>query len=186
MSILEDGKGTGKKASVTTDNRLDVTAKTESRIYYESRDNESAFSVYGKRNFAAADTEENILYVKYTGNNDLHIKSILFSTNSELAKIEAFFAATSVSGGAEIIPLNMNRGSANESETECLHGGTTLNGTLSDENEFFDVRISKGSFLMDFNSALIIPKNKNIFFKGEVAAIDDRIRIMIYFFESSD
>jgi len=184
MSILEDGKGSGKKASVTTDNRLDVTAKTENRIYYHSRDDETAFSVYGKRNFTAANTEENILYLKYTGSNDLHIKSIMFSTNSELAKIEMFFAATGVSGGAEVIPLNMNRGSANESETECLHGGTTLIGTIDDANEFFDIRLSKSSYLMDFHSAIIIPKNKNIFFKGDVAAAGDRIRIMVYYYES--
>ena len=116
----------------------------------------------------------------------MHIKSIMFSTNSDLAKIETFFAATNVSGGEEIIPLNMNRGSAITSETECLHGGTTLTGTLDDAMEFFDVRISKNSFLMDFNSAIILPKNKNIFFKGEVAGVNDKIRIMIYYYESTE
>ena len=184
MSILEDGMGTGKKASVSINNRLNTSSKTESRIYYHSRDDESAYSVYGKRNFVAADTEENILYIKNIGNNDLYIKSIMFSTDSDLAKIEVFFAATSISGGEEIIPLNMNRGSANESETECLHGGSTLIGTVDDALEFFDVRLSKNSFLMDFNSAIIIQKNKNIFFKGSVAAIGDKIRITVYYFES--
>ena len=110
----------------------------------------------------------------------------MFSTNSDLAKIEVYFDATSISGGESITPLNLNRGSVNTSETTCLHGGSTLTGTVDDANEFFDIRLSNSSFLMDFNSAIILPRTRNIFILGEVATIADKIRVMIYYFESID
>ena len=182
MSVLEDGKGSGKKAAVTSDNRLDVTAKTESRIYYESRDNQKAFSVYGKSNFVGI-TDANILYMKYTGDVDLHIKEIMFASNSPDAKIEVYFDPTGVSGGTTVLPLNMNRGSALTSETTCLNGAADLTGTVTTANEMFDVRLNNSSFNKDFHSALILSKNTNIFILGSVATAGDKIRVMVYFYE---
>ncbi len=185
MSVIEDGKGSGKKARVTNTNRLDVSARTEDRIFYASRDDETAFSVYGKRNFTAgSQTNENIISLTYTGNNKLYIKDIMFSSNSSDAKIEIYFDATSVSGGTSITPLNMNRGSAITSETTCLNGETTLTGTVTNNNEMFDVRLSNSSFLMDFRSAIILTKNMNIFILGSVANAADKIRVMIYYYEN--
>jgi hypothetical protein len=185
MATIDDGKGTGKQAGVTDTNRLDVSAKTEERIYYVSRDDKKAFSVYGKRNFAAgSQTNENILYLTYTGDSALYIKEIMFSSNSSDAKVEVYFDATLVSGGTSVIPLNMNRTSALTSETICLNGNTTLTGNVIGANEMFDVRLNNSSFLMDFHSALILPKGANIFILGSVDAIDDRIRTMIYYYEN--
>ena len=183
MSIIEDGKGTGNKAAVE-ENRLDTSARIESRIYYVSRDEEKAFSVYGKRNFAAgSQTNENILIMTYTGNDNLFIKEIMFSSNSSDAKVEVYLAATSVSGGTEVIPLNMNRTSAITSETTCLNGASTLTATVASANEVFDVRLNHSSFKMDFHGGLILPKNKNILILGSVANAGDKIRTMIYYYE---
>ena len=184
MGIIEDGMGTGKKAAVTNDNRLDVTAKTESRIYYASDREEKGFSVYGRRDFTAgSQTNENIFYLKYTGNDALHIKSIMFSSNSADAKVEIYFDPTEVSGGTEIIPLNLNRASAINSETECLTGESDLTGTVAKANEMFDIRLSNSSFFMDFHSAVILPKNSSILILGSVASASDKIRTMIYYYE---
>jgi hypothetical protein len=184
MSIIEDGKGTGKKASVTNNNRLDVSSRAEDRIFYSSRDDKKAFSVYGKRNFASgSQTNENVLYVKYIGNGHLYVKDIMFSSNSSDAKVEVYFDPTSVSGGSTIIPLNMNRTSAITSETTCLTGNTDLSAAIIPANEMFDVRLNKSSFIMDFHCALILPKNAEILILGSVASTDDKIRTMIYFYE---
>jgi len=184
MSIIEDGLGSGKKASVTN-NRLDTSARTESRIYFASRDEEKAFCVYGRRNFAAgSQVNENILALTYTGNDKLYIKEIMFSSNSSDAKVEVYFAATGISGGTEIIPLNMNRSSAITSETTCLTGEADLTATVTQANEVFDVRLNHSSFLMDFHGGLILPKNKNILFLGSVATAGDKIRVMVYYYEA--
>jgi len=153
-------------------------------MYYASRDTEKAFSVYGKRNFAAgSQTNENILSLTYTGNIALYIKDIMFSSNSSDAKVEIYFDATSISGGTNIIPLNMNRTSAITSETTCLTGESDLIATKTNINEMFDVRLSNSSFIMDFHSALILPKNANVLILGSVATAGDKIRSMIYFYE---
>ena len=187
MSIIEDGRGSGKKVGVTDNNRLNTTARTESRIYYAADRDEKAFSVYGKRNFVAgSQTNENICSLTYTGNDKLYIKNIMFSSDSPDAKVEVYFDATGISGGTSVIPLNLNRASATDSETTCLNGATDLTGTVTDANEVFDVRLSNSSFLMDFHSALILPKNSNIFILGSVQTIGEKIRTMIYFYESSE
>ncbi len=186
MSIIEDGKGSGKKAEVTSGNRLNVSARAEDRIFYASRDDEKAFSVYGRRNFAAGShTDENILSLTYTGTGKLHIKEITFASNSSDAKVEVYFDATSISGGTEVIPLNLNRTSAITSETTCLKGETTLTGTTITANEMFEIRLSNNTFIQDFHSALSLPKNANIFILGSVATAGDKIRTMIYFYEES-
>ena len=74
MTVIEDGTGSGKKVAITPTNRMDVSSRSASKLFYSARDNEKAFSVYGKRNFAAADTNENILYIKYTGTNHCVLK----------------------------------------------------------------------------------------------------------------
>ena len=181
MSIIQDGKGSGQKVGVS-DNRLDVTSRSESRIYYLSRENGQAFSVYGRRNHTGTGNE-NILSLTYTGNKALYIKEIIFSSNSPDAKIELYFDATSVSGGTEIIPLNLNRSSAISSETTCLNGVTDLTGTTTTANEVFDVRLSNSSFLMDFHGAIILPKNKSIFVLGSVQTAGEKTRIMVYYYE---
>lgn len=184
MSIIEDGKGSGKKAGVNDANRLDVSAQTEDRIYYVSRDDKKAFAIYGRRNFiAGSDTNENILYVKYTGNTDLHIKDITFSTNSPNAKIEIFFDPTNVSGGEVRLPLNLNRTSAITSETICLTGEADLTADTITANEFMDVRLNLSTFTNDFHSALILPKNASILVKGSVETAGEKIRVMIYYYE---
>jgi len=186
MGILEDGKGKGYQAEVTANNRLNTSAKTESRIYYVSRDDKKAFSVYGKRNFAAgSQTNENILSLTYTGNNFLFVKDIMFSSNSSDAKVEVYFDATSISGGATILPLNLNTSSVLTSETTCLTGGSDLTATVLSAKEMFDVRLNKSSFLMDFHSALILSHNQNILILGSVATAADKIRVMVYYYEGT-
>jgi len=185
MSIIEDGRGSGKKVGVTDNNRLNTTARTESRIFYAADRDEKAFSVYGKRNFTAgSQTNENILSLTYTGNDRLYIKDIMFASNSPDAKVEVYFDATSISGGSSIIPLNSNRASAITSETTCLTGATDLTATIEGANEVFDVRLSNSSFLMDFHSSLILPKNGNILVLGSVQSALEKIRVMVYYYES--
>lgn len=48
-----------------------------------------------------------------------------------------------------------------------------------------DVRLSNSSFLMDFAGAVILSKNDNIFILGSVDTIADKIRTMIYYYETT-
>ena len=110
----------------------------------------------------------------------------MFSSNSTNAKVEVYFDATGISGGTEITPLNLNRSSAQISEVTALTGGTDLIATVASINEMFDVRLNRNSFLMDFAGAVILSKNDNLFILGEVGTAGDKIRVMVYYYETSD
>jgi len=180
---IRDGTGKGYLAEIDSKNRMRVRATTQNELGYISEEEQKGFSVYGKRNFAAASTNENILSMTYNGTGGLHIQKIVFSSNSSDAKIEVYFDATSISGGTSVLPLNLNRGSAKTSETTCLNGNTTLSGTVSAELEMFDVRLNKSTFEMDFGGGVILTKGKNLIILGEVGAIGDKCRVMVYYYE---
>jgi len=186
MSIIEDGKGSGKKVEVTQDNRLSVEADTESRIFHKSRDHKKAFSAYGKRNFVAANTNENVLSLTYDGSDNLFVKEIVFSSNDDDAKVEVYFDGVYVSGGTTVLPLNLNRTVSVESETTCLHGGDTLVVNTEPAKEFFDVRLSKSTFNKDFHGAVILSRGNNITVLGSVSEPGKKIRTMIYYYEDND
>ena len=180
---IRDGKGRGYVAGVNDDNELLTSAKTKNVLAVVSARTGKAFTVYGKRNFLAADTNENIFYMKYTGTGQLHIQSITFSSNSSSAKIEVYVDPTSVSGGASITPLTMNRGSGETSETTCLTGGSDLTMTTTAANEIFDVRLNKYTYSEDFDGALILSNGDELGILGEVATIGDKIRVMVQYYE---
>ena len=76
---IEDGKGSGMLAEVNDGNRLQTLSTTQNKLAYASEKTTKAFSAYGKRNFAAADTNENVFSLTYTGNgNFAYSKSCIF------------------------------------------------------------------------------------------------------------
>lgn len=185
--MIKDGSGRGYFAKVDTNNRLWVYATTRSEIAFQSEYNQRAFLVYGKRNFTAANVDEGILQLTYTGSGSLHISKIIISTNSELCKAEIYVGTTYVSGGAAVVPVNMNRISNKSSEVIAYNGvGSNLDISYSDEYELFDVRLSKDSFEYDFAGGLVLGNGNSIGVIGEVASAGDKIRASVYYYEETD
>ncbi len=180
---IRDGMGGGKLAKVNSDNQLEVMATVHDRLAFISEVKKTAFSVYGRRNFAAQDTNENILSILYNGTGKLHIHEIVFASNSASAKIEVYFDATSISGGSSITPLNLNRGSSITSNTTCLNGVSTLNGTTATANEVLDIRLNNSTFNLPLDGGIILTKGANLFILGEVAVAGDKARVMVYYYE---
>ena len=98
---IEDGKGSHGDVSVSYDQRLEVSSRGANRIYYASKDRGDAYIAYGKRNFAAANTDEGILYFKYTGDRLCVIDQIIFSSSSVDGKAEVFFDYDSCNSGQQ-------------------------------------------------------------------------------------
>lgn len=182
---IEDGKGNHGDASVSVDQRLDVNSKVGDRIYYVSRDKGSSFMAYGQRTFAAANTNENVFYLKYIGNNLLFVESITFTTNSTLAKCEVYVDPTSVSGGGSRVALNLNRTKNISSETTLLDGSSTLTATVVSADEILDVRLNQSSFTFKFNNAFILGKNDSFLILGSVGTIGNVIKTSVFFYEET-
>ena len=66
MSFINDGKGRGFKASVSSSNRLNVSAKSNPRAYYLSRDEENCFSIGTE--YTASDGDI-VFYIKNTSSS---------------------------------------------------------------------------------------------------------------------
>jgi hypothetical protein len=188
--ILKDGKGKGYSASVDADNRLRTKTTNQPQIAFHTDEKSRSYFLYGKRNISTANTNEGILYIKYTGITHLHIDRIIFSTNSSNAKFEIFVNVDNVSNGNVCEPVNMDLSSDNSISSTCLRGLSTsppLSASgITDDNEFLDVRLSIDTIEIPVAGALKLGKNDNIFIQGEAVGVGDKLRCNIQFWEEED
>jgi len=181
-TFLVDGKGKGNKAEVSAHNQLEVNASNRSMMAYISKESQKAYSIYGRRNFAAASTDEGILYFEYTGDDNFYIDSVIVTGNGSNSKIELFTDSVYVSGGTVVTPINMNRASGLVLSATAYTGATDLSVTKG-SNEIVDVRFGIDSATIKFDTSLILGRGNNIYILGEVSTIGDKIRAMILGYE---
>ena len=182
---IEDGQGSGKLVAVDARNRIRTLATTENQISYISERTAQSYTIYGKRDFTAAQTDQDILHIQYTGETSLHISTVVFATNSTRAKVECFVGSSYTAGGTAVTPINLNQGSGNTLSATCYNGITPLTASAGTK-EVVDVRINAGTVIMDFKDALILKKNNTFFMKGEVSASAEKIRVTVACFEDAD
>jgi len=77
--FIRDGRGKGKLAGVDEDNRLTVSAFTQTEMGFHSKEYASAFGCYARASAVAANTNEGLLYFSNAGTTDLVIKYFTFS-----------------------------------------------------------------------------------------------------------
>jgi len=187
MSIIEDGRGSGKKVRVTDTNRLDVSSKSNSRLFYVSKNDEKAFVINLTLTQVLGGATEGLGYVTYIGNNKLYLHSITVATEEPttgMTKFGIWLEPTTLSGGESKIPTNMNATSAQESETTCIHTNDTLLVTISGGNSLYTIRLNgPNSFIIDFNDAIILGKNQSIGIKTSAATTGTKTRATIEWFE---
>lgn len=185
--MIKDGSGKGYFAKVDRNNRLWTYSTQRKEIAFISEYNQSAYMVYGKRNFTNAGVDEGILHLLYNGSGSLHIDKITISTNSDICKVELYVGTTYVSGGTAVEAVNLNRASNGNSESTIYNGvGDNLSFSYNDDNELMDIRLSKNTFSFDFEGGLVLGSNNSIGIFGEVASAGDKIRSSVYFYEEMD
>jgi len=184
MSVIEDGKGTSKKARVSDTNRLDVSAKSNGRIYYVSRDDKKVFSVNLQISQASGGTTENLGYIKNNGTNHLHINSITFSTaepSTGLTKFGIWVNQTVNESGTEKIPTNLNLTSSLTSVAICYEGPGL---TFSEGESIGTIRLSgAGSFDKNYDDALILGRSNILTIKVNAATTGTQTVATIVFWE---
>ena len=186
MGLGITDEANGNSVAIGDDRRLRTSAVTENEIAYISREEESTFVIYAKRDFAAAATNESIFCMKYTGSKRLKVHSITFSSNSPDAKVEVYYDPTYTSGGATLSIdsgiSNENRQSSKPLEVVAYHGATTLVMTVDSNLEVLDVRLNRSTFEKKFEG-LILGKNDSIGIIGSVQTIAEKIRCMVECYE---
>ena len=118
---LQDGGGSGRLATVSSFFRLNVSAKTNPRIFYSSRDEGKAFNAISTD--ASAVAGDIVFYLKNDSTTDnLYIKHLEFhSVNAAVWKV--FQVTGTAAGGSVINSSNLNLGSANVAEATSRGDG---------------------------------------------------------------
>jgi len=131
MVRIDDG---GKNGSVSVSNtqRLDVSSRSASREYYESRDEGQVYSVISVDATAVANEES--IYVQNTSTSkDMIIDQVIISTDTaSLWRIK--FVTGTATGSSVLTPINLKKASSNSASSTCRGngavGGTTDNGDI--------------------------------------------------------
>ena len=126
MSIIEDGKGSGRKMSVSSTQRANVSAKAAFRAFYLSRDDGLAFNaVYDGMTAAAGDV---VAYLK----NDSSTRNIFIQRIEFHSAVAVKWRVYSVSGtaasGETVTPSQLNLAKGIGSEGVAMAGDTAITG----------------------------------------------------------
>ena len=123
MAILQDGGGTGRKATVSSFFRLNVSAKTNPRTFYASRDESQTYNCISE--LSGASSGDYVIYLKNDSqDSNLFVKHIEFHSENN-ARWNVWNVQGTATGHA-ITPSNLNLGSGNLSDT------TSYGGDLND------------------------------------------------------
>ncbi len=156
---IQDGTGAGFQAGVTSSNRLDVSARANTRAYYISRDSGQLYSWTSLTyNYAGGDT---ILLVKNTSDVlNLHIEEIQISGDTTMKVfVHLPVAEVTPTSATTVVGTNLNTTSSNVAPAT---GKTTeTDNTLGDIITSVSV-IADETFVVDYNGEVILGKNKSI------------------------
>lgn len=177
---IEDGVGTGQQVGVSpTGNRLNVSSRSEDRVYYISRDNGDAYSTVSIDTAAAG--EYNFYFKNTSQKQKFYVTAITVGSGSlgifKVAKV------TGTAAGTPITPSNLNFTSSNVASASCF-GNAAVTGLT--EEKLIDV-ISIGADtqkLVFYHDAIILGQGDAIAVETDTSAGDTVHISMIGFFDA--
>lgn len=171
--LIEDARGKGYKASVSAVNRLNVSAKTAIRAFYQSRD---FGACYDTTSLFSAATGNEIIYLKNTSKTEkMYIDFI--RVGSANAGIFEVYEVTGTPGGTEITPVNRNLTSSNSADA-TTYGNAAVTGLTLGNRHSVTRRVANSGATMTFDSTLILGFNDAIAvqYTGSTGSVDATIR----------
>ncbi len=154
---IVDGTGMGHAVKVTTDFRMDVSSRSDDRMYYASRDNELAYFYYSDVTPTGAD--DVFCYIQNTSSTQkLIIKWIrAYCASAEAIDIYVGETGTPI-GGTAITPVNLNQASGNTADG-AFEEGVNITG-LSGGSQLDRIRLEAGvDAFTDFNGLILGQNN---------------------------
>jgi len=185
-----DGKGTGSRAKVNTNNQLEVKSTTISEYANTSILTGKAWQLHFKRTFVAANTYEVVGIIEYTGENSLVLDNVvgakedatLTSVNGQM-HFDFAFGSTYVSGGTlqPAFPINA---SSNQTLVANTYSGVSSAITIDETNreKLFDL-VTDTSVSYDFKNALILKKGNVLTIKAKTKNIGDICHCAVFLYE---
>ena len=157
---IEDGKGKSGDASVSTSQRLNVSAKTRDRMFYVSRDEEQSFNAVMPSYSATAG--DYVFYIKNTSSTkNLFLHSLEYHS-VENVHWKVFTATGTAAGGTEVAPTNLNLASGRSAEAASMGGGATITGLTLGPQIGTHRTQAFGEAGMNFGEGLILGPNNAV------------------------
>ena len=157
---IEDGKGKNGDASVSTVQRLNVSAKTAPRYFYASRDFGLAFNAVFD-NLTVAATEYSAYLKNTSSTRNLFVGRIEFHS-VEPVKWKIWEVSGTAAAGEVVTPSNFNLASGIPAEATAMSGDTAITGltTIKQVGSHRSEALSDSG--MDFEGALVLGPGKAI------------------------
>ena len=155
--IIEDGKGKGTKAGVDLEGRLVTTSIISTSEHHANHCNKNAYNLFISATPTGAG--DCFLYLKNTYEIDLVIEgfSIWLAANEY---IDFYIDDTgSPVGGIDIIPINLNSGSANSADGIFQKANDITGLVPGNLAERYRHATANGSNVFNFEQDIILVKN---------------------------
>lgn len=178
MELL-DGTGSGRKAGVDIENRLQTTSVSQSIEHHNNKEFGRAFSLLFQQ--TATGAGDYIFYAKNTGSRDL----ILEGYNYRVASAEQLLFYINPEGdpvgGTEVVPGNLNGGSA-RLLTGTYQAGNDITGLTNGTLLYRDFLTSTETDNKNFEADLVLPQGSSIAIVAVTGGV--QVDISIVAFES--
>lgn len=162
---IEDGKGKNGDASVSSVQRLNVSAKSKPRLFYISRDDGLAFNSVMPTFSAAAGNY--VAYLKNTSaDKNIMIDDVEFHSLNAVHWLIHVCTGTAA-GGTVITPTNINLGSGRTAEATAMGGGATITGLTTGAVLGSHRTVAGGDAHMGWGGGLILAPNTAIVIEYE-------------------
>ncbi len=133
MRIEHENDKSGAVESVRgSDNRMNVSARSDQRAYYNSRDEKQCYTMVWSHPAAAAGQYG--LYLRNTsGDKEIVISSIGINSDTADVRIKLHFVTGTAADGVLVTPVNLNKASSNAADAIARDdgAGTTISGLTS-------------------------------------------------------
>lgn len=156
--MIEDGKGSGSKAEVTTEGLFKTEAVATPFAFHVNNHHQEAYSIIVEKTPTGAG--DCFFYIKNNSDLDFIGIEILLATDTSLETIsmKAGIVGTPV-GGTERSLLNVNAGSGHKADVTC-YDGTDITGLVGGANVFkFRIAPDQSSKIFRTDTYMILPKN---------------------------
>lgn len=168
---IEDATGTGQGVGVSpTGNRLNVSSRSDDRIYYISRDNGDAYTMTSV-DTPSAGGEVNFYFKNTSTTQKFYIKDLIMGA-ADLA-IFKLWKVTGTGSGTAVTPTNLNFTSGNVASATVLGDGAVSGLTLANLLAVVSVQADDAKRI-DLHDAIILGQGDAIaveFDTGSASAI---------------
>jgi hypothetical protein len=128
--LIEDGKGTGRKAEVNSENMLVTRSVTESHLSHVADDEGIAYIITVDDVGPVAG--EYTLYIKNTNSSDVFVVDCMTLNNVDADVVWKIHQVTGTAAGASVLtPINTNLSSGNTADMTVRGGAGGVTGLTS-------------------------------------------------------